>query len=192
MSETNSAGPGTSGTSGTSGRSGASGMSGMPPMPAWPRGEEDAPARPAERPRVVQLAVYLMYLGAALSAVSAIAVFGSRDRLANDAREMLRGQKQPLTPDKIDATVNTSLTLYVVFGVLAVALWILMAVMNGKGQPRARVVATVLAVANVFNTVLTGLSIVGLALLLTGTAAAVMLWLPAARPWFTTTRRLRV
>ncbi|GAA2755983.1 hypothetical protein [Actinopolymorpha rutila] len=189
MSETNSPGPGTSGTSGTSG---SSGMSGMPPMPAWPRGEEDAPARPTQRPRVVQIAVYLMYLGAALSAVSAVAVFGSRDRLAADARKMLSGQKQPLTPDKIEATVNTSLTLFVVLGVLSVALWILMAVMNGKGQPWARMLATVLAVANVLNFVLTGLSVVGLALLVTGTVAAVMLWLPAARPWFTTTRRLRV
>ncbi|MET9020796.1 hypothetical protein ABZV93_12485 [Actinopolymorpha sp. NPDC004070] len=161
-------------------------------MPSWPRAEEDASARPTERPRVVQIAVYLMYVGAALSAVSAIAVFGSRDRLANDARDMLRGQKQPLTPEKIDATVNTSLTLFVVLGAVAVALWILMAVMNGKGKSWARTAATVLAVANVFNTVLTGLSIVGLALLATGTVAAVLLWLPAARPWFATARRLRV
>jgi hypothetical protein len=162
----------------------------MGPMPSWPSGEGDAPAAPTQRPRLIQIAMYLMYAGAALSAVSVIAVFGSRDQLQQNAREALRAQKQPVTSERVDSLANSTMMFIIALGVIMVALWILMAIMNGKGKGWARIMASILAVANIwFN--LRGLSIVGIALILVGIVSAVMLWLPAARPWFETSRRSR-
>lgn len=163
----------------------------MSPMPSWPSGEGDAAVTPTQRPRLIQIAMYLMYVGAALSAVSVVAVFGSRDQLRQNAREALRQQKQPVTSERVESLANSTMIFIITLGVIMVALWLLMAIMNGKGKNWARIVASVLAVVNIwFN--LQGWSIVGLALILVGIVAAVLLWLPAARPWFETSRRSRV
>ena len=163
----------------------------MPPMPSWPDAEGDARGAAAEKPKLVRIAVILMYVGAVLSAVSILSVFGAKDQLREDAERALKQQKRPVTPDAIEALANNTLTFIIVFGLIMIALWIFLAFMNDRGKSWARLTATVLAVANVFFN-LQGLSYVGLALVVVGVAAAVLLWMPASRPWFDRTRTRKI
>jgi hypothetical protein len=159
-------------------------------MPVWPESEDDAvPVR--EKPTTVRVAVVLMYVGAALSALVAVLAFGSRDQLRRAAQQALRAQGQPAGPEEVEAMANSMLTAIVVFGLIMVAIWVLMAVMNDRGKPWARATASLLAVLNVvFN--LLGLSWLGIALIVVGVVSAALLWVPASRPWFDSGRRISV
>jgi lysylphosphatidylglycerol synthetase-like protein (DUF2156 family) len=163
----------------------------MPPMPSWPTSDADARPPITDKPKQVRLAVLLMYVGAALQLVAIASVFlnGSREQLRTSARQVLQQQKQPAGPEQVEAAVNTIITATVVIGVIAIALWILMALMNDRGKSWARMTATILAVLNLFLTFMQGLSIVGLVTVVIGIVAAVLLWLPASRPWFDSSRR---
>ncbi len=161
----------------------------MPPMPSWPTSEGDAKAPITDKPKQVRLAVILMYVGAALQAAAIVSVFGARDKLRTSARDVLVQQKQPAGPEQVEAAVSTIITATLVIGVVAIALWILMAFMNDRGKSWARMTATILAVLNLFMTFMQGLSIVGLVTVAVGIVAAVLLWLPASRPWFERARR---
>jgi hypothetical protein len=165
----------------------------MPPMPAWPTSDADAKPPITDRPKQVRLAVILMYVGAALQAVTIFAVFGARAQaeLRTSAREVLQQQKQPAGPEQVEAAVSTIVTATVVIGAIAIALWILMALMNDRGKSWARMTGTILAVLNLFLTFMQGLSIVGMATVAIGIAAAALLWVPASRPWFDSSRRSR-
>ena len=79
-------------------------------------------SQPIERPTTLTYAVYGMWLGGLLSVVSSVF----------DAREMA------------DVFVPIIQIGGAVFGLIAIGLWIWMAVMNGKGRNWARIIATVL------------------------------------------------
>ncbi len=167
-----------------------SGSRPMPPMPSWPEAEGDA-SPPVEKPKQVRIAVILMFVGAALSALSIVSVFANKDQLRDDATRALKQQKRAATPDAIEALTTSTVTFIIVLGVIMIALWIFLAFMNDRGKSWARLTATVLAVANIlFN--LQGLSYVGLALVLVGIVSVVLLWMPASRPWFDRSRTRRV
>jgi hypothetical protein len=163
----------------------------MPAMPAWPTSEADAKPPITDKPKQIRLAVMLMYVGAAVQLVGIAGVFlgDSRNQLRSSARDVLQQQKQPAGPEQVEAAVNTIVTATVVLGVIAVGLWILMALMNDRGKSWARMTATILAVLNLFLTVMQGLSILGLVTIVVGIVAAVLLWVPASRPWFDSARR---
>lgn len=160
----------------------------LPPMPVWPESEDDA-AVVTEKPTTVRVAVLLMYVGAALSALVAVLALGARDQLRSAAEQALRGQEQPAGPEEVEALATAMLTVTLVFGLIMVAVWVLMAVMNARGKAWARVTASVLAVLNVFFNIV-GLSWLGLALIAVGLVSAALLWVPASRPWFDSSRRL--
>jgi hypothetical protein len=84
---------------------------------------------------------------------------------------------------------NNTFTFIIVLGIIMIALWIFLALMNDRGKNWARLAASVLAVANVFFN-LQGLSFVGLALVVVGIVAVVLLWLPPSRPWFDGSRKV--
>ncbi|WP_020578522.1 hypothetical protein [Actinopolymorpha alba] len=160
-------------------------------MPTWPSGEGDAAPSPTEKPRVVMIAVLLMYFGAALSAVGALSVFWYRDELRAGARRALQQQDKRATPEAVESFATNAMTLILVFGLIAIAIWVFMALMNDRGKGWARLTATGLAVANVVYSLQT-LSILSLASVLVGIVAAGLLWTPAARQWFDGAQRSRV
>ncbi|REF36103.1 hypothetical protein [Thermasporomyces composti] len=164
--------------------------SSLPPMPVWPESEDDA-VPITEKPTTVRVAVILMYVGAALSALVPLSAFGSRSQLRPAAEQALRAQGRPAGAEEVEALTNAMLTSIVVFGLIMVAVWVFMAVMNGRGKPWARATASVLAVLNVFFNIL-GLSWLGLALIVVGVVSAALLWVPASRPWFESARRISV
>ncbi|MEQ7126782.1 hypothetical protein ABN034_19890 [Actinopolymorpha sp. B11F2] len=160
-----------------------------PPMPSWPVSEKDAAASPVTKPREIRIAVILMYVGAALSVASLLSLFssGTRQQIRSEAEKAVERQKG--TPEQAEALANNTFTFIIVLGIIMIALWVFLALMNDRGKNWARLTASILAVANVFFN-LQGLSFVGLALVVVGIAAVVLLWLPASRPWFDGSRKV--
>ena len=131
-----------------------------------------------EQPPPIVRACQLMVVGAVLSGigaiVSALSAGTIRDALEDDT-------SADLTPDQIDTYVTVSVIGGIVFGLIAIGLWLWMSRANGQGKSWARVVASVLGGLNILSTLL-GLargttplslvmSVIGLAL------AGYILWL---------------
>jgi hypothetical protein len=109
---------------------------------------------PVDQPSSIGLAVKLMWVGAAISAIGIVVAFFQRDEL----RDQLREADSTLTSSELDTAVSVGLTFVGIIGVISIALWIWMATTNGQGRSWARTVATVLGGLNV---VFTGLGFLG-------------------------------
>ncbi len=111
-----------------------------------------APA-PVTRPPAMDRAVLLMKVGAVVSALSALSALLMGGEVRDMVVESTRSQPSspPLTPGQIDTAVNVAMGTVFVAGLVGVGLWILMAVMNGKGKSWARIVATIFFVISVLS-----------------------------------------
>lgn len=109
--------------------------------PSYPEGGEmpPEPTRPAP-PRPVQRAVLLMYVGAALSAVSLIVTVLSFHAI----ERVIRNASSTLTAQQVHNDAIVAVTIAVVESLIAIGLWLLMAWGNKNGQNWARITATVL------------------------------------------------
>jgi hypothetical protein len=83
-----------------------------------------------------------MYSGAILSLLWTLLVLPQRDVI----RDAFDDQEIDMTASEIDTLVNGVLGFMVVFGLITVVLWIVMARTNRAGKSWARVVATILGV----------------------------------------------
>jgi hypothetical protein len=149
------------------------------------------------RPTSVQRAVWCMYGGAALSAISAliILVLSSRIRKAvqkaavkANVTAAAKGQKT-LTAAQIHSLATATVAILVIVLVIGIALWIWMAWANGKGKNWARIVASVLFAFNTLYLLLSvsraGASVIFVGLgWLFGLGAIVMLWNRQSTPYF--------
>jgi len=154
---------------------------------AYPGGGQIAPRPP--QPSSVRTAVWLMYGGAALSAISAIIIFALSGRIKSAIGKAAVKQnatlqsegKTTLTPSQIHTLETASIAVVVVILLIAVALWVWMAWANGRGSSWARIVASVLFGLNTIYLLLvvsragTSTLFVGLGWLL-GLGAIIMLW----------------
>ena len=117
----------------------------------YPAGSGQLGQRP-EQPTSVRNAVWLMYGGAALSALSAILVLAlsssirtAEGKALATANNNLRNQgKTPLTLAQIHSVENVTIAVLVVVLLIGVGLWVWMAWANGRGRNWARIVAAVL------------------------------------------------
>jgi hypothetical protein len=149
------------------------------------------------RPRSVQRAVWFMYGGAVLSAVSAVIIlaFSSRIRKAvqtaaskANATAAAKGQKT-LTAAEIHSLASATVGILVIVLVIGIALWLWMAWANGAGKNWARIVASVLFAFNTLYLLLSvsraGVSVIfgGLGWLF-GLGAIAMLWNKQSAPYF--------
>jgi hypothetical protein len=105
----------------------------------------NAPRPDVGQPPSIVQAVRLMWVGAALSALGVLLTFTQTDAI----RDAVEDSDQTLTQSEIDTAVNIGIGVAVVSGLVAVGLWIWMAVANGQGKSWARVVATVFGALNV-------------------------------------------
>ena len=171
------------------------GYPGMP-MPGGPAGPMPGTTPPAPaslaRPTSVSNAVKLMYAGAGLSVVSMILTPMSTDGIRSQIEDAMAGQQGALTPDQIDGFVTFAVIISLVFGLIGVGLWLLMAWANGKGKNWARIVATVLFALSAVS-FLTSLPQIGTAPLLVavsgvttvvGALAIFFLWRKESSAWF--------
>lgn len=109
-----------------------------------------APRPDVPQPNSILQAVRLMYLGAVISAIGIVIGFTQTDAV----REAIEDGSPELTDSEVDTFVNVAVGFAVVVSLIGVGLWIWMAIMNGKGQSWARVVATVFGALNVGSTLI--------------------------------------
>jgi hypothetical protein len=109
-------------------------------MPSEPA-PYNAPPAPTQTPPGVVLAVRLMFVRAALSLISVIAVIALKGTLKDDIRK-----KNPeWDADKLNTALNVAIAFAVVFAVVFVVLYLLLAMQVGKGKNWARIVTWVIA-----------------------------------------------
>ena len=157
-------------------------------------GQPAEPLRPPA-PAPVLTAVKLMYAGAAISAVELIIGLAL---IIVDIKAAARGQ---FLGHSLAAQKPLVITVWIVFGLVAIALWLWMARANGQGRNWARILSTVLfglatlqlrgdfmqpvSHAGFGVTVLYyGGTVLFVAAWLVGAAAAWLLWRPASRAFF--------
>jgi hypothetical protein len=155
------------------------------------------PGQQPPQPTSVRNAVWLMYGGAALSALSAILILALSSSIKNAVGKALRSAnqtaisqgKKPLTATQIHSVENVTVVVLVVILLIGVGLWVWMAWANGRGRNWARIFATVLFALNTIYLVLSvrraGVSVifVGLGWLL-GLGAIVLLWRRESSEYF--------
>jgi hypothetical protein len=156
---------------------------GAPRVPArGPRGAAPAPAaaaQPVPLPRSVQIAVWLMYAGAALAALDLIATLAT----SGSVRGELHRANPSWTAAQLTTGVHSFISSIVVSWAITIAVWLIMARTNSAGRAWARNVATVLSALSTLSFILylhePG-SLLGKLLLvpmwLVGVAAAALLW----------------
>ncbi len=98
-----------------------------------------------EPPPPVRTAVRLMWVGAALTLLVVLLVPAQLDATLEQVAE----ESGPGVAN--DAAFNSAIAGAVVMGLVLVAVWVLMAVMNRKGKTWARITATVLAGVNILS-----------------------------------------
>lgn len=161
--------------------------------PGMPGGEQ-APRPVVDKPNSIVLAVKLMYAGAALSVLNLILglITSGSDGTRDAIRDSLRDAGQDVSESAIDSAVMGARIFAVVLGILAVALWLLMAKTNGEGKKWARIVATVLGALSVVSTLVSftqpatnaltmALNVISLLLAI---AILVLLWKPESSRFY--------
>ena len=157
----------------------------------YPQGG-DMPPDPTRHdpPRPVRTAVMLMYVGAALSAVSLIVTVLSFHAI----ERVIRNASSTLTAQQVHNDAIVAVTIAVVESLIAIGLWLLMAWGNKNGQSWARIVATVLFGLNTLFLLLSfvratvSLSLAFSVLVwLIGLGAIVLLWRKESSQYFALT-----
>jgi hypothetical protein len=149
------------------------------------------------RPQSVKFAVWAMYVGAGLSAISAILELALSKSIKSKIDQALikanataaREGKKQLTAAQIHDVASALVVISVVVLLIGIALWLWMAWANNGGRAWARIVASVLFALNTLylivvisragsSTIFTGLE------WLAGLAAIIMLWRRDATAYF--------
>jgi len=140
-------------------------------------------------------AVRLMYLGAALAAVSIVTTIATTPAL----KAAIRQQHPFLAPGPLGAVITGTLTVTVVGALISVGVWLAMARRTRRGRPGVRVMSTILfgidclTVARTFSHgLVTGPTlIIGLAQWGVGLAVIVFLWNRRSSAYFAQQRQAR-
>ena len=131
-------------------------------------GQAPEPARTEPPPSVV-MAVRLMYVGAAVSAVSLVVGLATVGSL----RTALHKSDPSLTPTQLHNLQTVVVGGSVAIGLISILLWVWMALMNKAGKSWARIVATVLFGLDTLFLLL-GVARAGAA---AGTLVSILIWL---------------
>jgi hypothetical protein len=154
----------------------------------YPSGEQmpEQPQRHAAPPPVL-MAVKLMYVGAALSAIGLVLSLATISSL----KAAIVKKYPSYTASQVHTAQTAALVAAVFFGLVAIGLWLWMARANGAGKSWARITGTVFFG---INTVFLLLSLVqphaslgllfGLVVWLAGLGAVVLLWRKESSEYF--------
>jgi hypothetical protein len=118
------------------------------PYPTGGQGPVTPPEAPA--PQSVQNAVKLMYAGAALNAIEVILGLTTIGSL----RSAIRSAYPHYSDSQIHGLQVALISGTVIFGALAIGLWLWMAWANGRGRSWARIVASALFALNTIGLLL--------------------------------------
>src|SRR5215471_12073388 len=146
-------------------------------MQPYPSGaKEPVPSGPA-LPPPVQMAIRLMWIGAALSAISAIVAAATVSSL----RTAILKVHPAWSAAQVQSAERSQAFLFAFVGLVSVGLWLWMSFATRSGRPWTRIVATALFGVNTIYTALTlSATALGLVLVLlvwlVGLAATILLW----------------
>jgi hypothetical protein len=165
-----------------------------PPQPQPQPQPQMMPGRPVP-PRSMINAIRLMYVGAALAAVSILTAVATMPRL----RETLRQRYPGAGPGALGAATAITLTVAIIAGLISVGVWLAVARRTRRGRPGVRVLSAVffaldtLTVASTYSHgLLTPATwIAGLAEWGAGLAVIVFLWDRRSSAYFTALRQAR-
>jgi hypothetical protein len=117
---------------------------GSGPQPYPPGGGSNLAERPPQ-PQSLRIAVILIYVGAALSALSVILVIAVSGRIKSAVGTAARKVKttKPLTATQIHNLENFYVVLIIVILLIALGLWLWMAWANSRGRNWARILSSV-------------------------------------------------
>ena len=93
-----------------------------------------------EAPKTVTYAVWLMYAGAAVSAISVIVALTQIGAL----RSTIKADNPSYSASQVSASADLTIAAIIVGGLIGIGLWIWMARANGQGKNWARVTSSVL------------------------------------------------
>lgn len=165
-------------------------MSGQ--LERFPGQPADLPPRP-DPPQSILNAVKLMYAGAVLSALSAIAGLLTTGRI----RSTIEKAQPHLSHADLESAFRSALISIVVSGIIGILLWLWMAQMNKQGKSWARVVGTVffglatIGLISDFAQHIDVFSLIMTALVwLAGLGAVVFLWQKESSAFFAASRRV--
>jgi hypothetical protein len=157
-------------------------------------GPEAVPERPPP-PRPVQNAVWLMYAGAALEAISFIVALLTRSSL----KKAILAAHPGYTAVQLHRAEVASTVVLAIGAVIAIGLWVWMAQANGRGLSWARVLSAVFFGINTLSLAVSLLArhstasvaghtvatmIVGIAIWLVGLAAIVLIFSKDSAPFY--------
>jgi hypothetical protein len=142
---------------------------------------------PADAPPSVTSAIRLMYVGAAVEAVNFVVSLASLGGL----KTQLHNDDHKLTVSQINSVFEYYVVTTIVFGVIGIGLWMLMARGAGQRKRWAQIISTILFALYTLEAVLTftetreilTILLVGLTWLV-GAATVFMLWKPDAKSYF--------
>ncbi|WP_018156715.1 hypothetical protein [Demetria terragena] len=141
------------------------------------------------RAKSIDLAVNLMYAGAALEVLKVILTLVLAGTIKADIKESLGDS---VAQDVLDDTLRAFNLQMLVGGLIAIALWLLMARLNAQGKSSARIIATVLFAISTISLLFRLLSVTPIVLItitvvswIIGLAAVIYLWRPDSSAFFT-------
>lgn len=166
------------------------------PIESYPTGRHTAES---QLPAPIRTAIKLMYVGAAISIVTAIVDLLTRSELkaffknGSDLASKLHGLPK-LTPSQLNSSTTDNLVMAVVIWLASVLLWVFIARASKEGQSSLRVTASALFGLNTLMLLIgpSDLSIRGprvtdvcpFIVWLIGLSAIVLLWRPASSRFF--------
>lgn len=170
------------------------------PLPTAPA-LENSTGTVGAPPKSIRQAVALMYAGAVLSAINLVLAIFSKSRIhdsfvkANNTQAVEyakdHSKAKPLSATALDHAISQAWVVSMVSGAITVALWIILAQTNKKGNSAARIVATVLTVLNVLLTVASLLGsfspltfAASIVMVLIAVATTYLLWRPESSEYY--------
>jgi hypothetical protein len=145
------------------------------------------PDQRGQAPKSVTYAVWLMYAGAAVNAISVIVALTQIGPL----RSTIRADNPSFSTSQINAGVNLFIATIVIGGLIGIGLWIWMAFMNKAGKNWARITGTVFfgidTLSLLFGFARAGVAesrIITVIIWLIGLAAVILLWRKESTAFF--------
>jgi tryptophan-rich sensory protein len=142
---------------------------------------------PADAPSSVQTAIRLMWAGAAVEAIYFVVSLASLGSVKSE----LRSDNHKLTAAQVNSVFEYLVVTTIIFGLIGIALWLLMSRGAGQGKRWSQIVSSVLFALYTLEAVLTfsetraivTVVFVGLTWIIGG-ATVFMLWKPASKAYF--------
>jgi hypothetical protein len=160
----------------------------MQPYPSAPPPPPGQPGSALPRPRSVQTAVRLMYVGAVLDGIGVILGLATTGSLKS---AIIKHSSKTLTATQIHGLEVFSVVGTVIIGLIAIGLWLWMAWANGRGRSWARILSAVLFGIDTLSLLLsfTRASVIGALVLdvlvwLAGLGAIILIFNKESAPFF--------